>query len=165
MRIIECEVCWNWYFFQDLQVLPGLSKIGNMESCPSPAVYVCMSCSGYPPWILKRGGLESSGRILISSNGKTKKIMDSSECPLCDIAKLECLLSALREQSLGAGQGSQLQKRGTSCSEGLCWLVCLLTYLVCTLSDLNRHLCHEYDLEDAVSFMPIQISCKSESSN
>ena len=25
------------------------------------------------PWILKRGGLESSGRILISSNGKTKR--------------------------------------------------------------------------------------------
>ena len=32
--------------------------------------------------------------------------MDSSECPLCDIVKLECLVSALREQRLGAGQGS-----------------------------------------------------------
>ena len=32
-----------------------------------------------PPWILKRGGLESSGRILISSNGKTKRIAFFSE--------------------------------------------------------------------------------------
>ena len=31
------------------------------------------------------------------------------------------------------------------------------TYLVCTLSDLNRHLCNEYDLEDAVSFMSILV--------
>ena len=30
---------------------------------------------GHPlPWILKQGGLESSGRILISSNGTLKKI-------------------------------------------------------------------------------------------
>ena len=29
---------------------------------------------GTPPWILKRDGLESSGRRLISSNGKTKRI-------------------------------------------------------------------------------------------
>ena len=28
----------------------------------------------YPPWILKRGGLESSGQRLISSVGKTKRI-------------------------------------------------------------------------------------------
>ena len=35
---------------------------------------VRMSCSGYPPWILKRAGLESSGRRLISSIGKTKGI-------------------------------------------------------------------------------------------
>ena len=33
-----------------------------------------LSRSGDPPCILKRGGLESSGRILISSNGKTKRI-------------------------------------------------------------------------------------------
>ena len=46
--------------------------------------------------------------------------MDTGECLLCDIAKLGCLVSALREQSLGAGQGSQLQKYGTSCSERLC---------------------------------------------
>ena len=37
-------------------------------------MYVCMSRSGYPPWILKRGALESSGQRLISSIGKTKKI-------------------------------------------------------------------------------------------
>ena len=30
---------------------------------------------GTPPWILKRGGLESYGRILISSIGKTKRIV------------------------------------------------------------------------------------------
>ena len=46
--------------------------------------------------------------------------MDSSACPLSDIAKLECLVSSLREQSLWAGQGNQLQKHGASCSEGLC---------------------------------------------
>ena len=27
-----------------------------------------------PPWILKRGGVENSGHIIISSNGKTKRI-------------------------------------------------------------------------------------------
>ena len=32
------------------------------------------SRSGYPPWILKRGGLVSSGQRLISSIGKTKGI-------------------------------------------------------------------------------------------
>ena len=32
------------------------------------------------------------------------------------------------------------------------------TDLVCTFSDLNRKLCHEYDLEDAVSFMFILVS-------
>ena len=32
------------------------------------------SGSYYPPWILKRAGLESSGRRLISSIGKTKRI-------------------------------------------------------------------------------------------
>ena len=39
------------------------------------AVYVCMSRSGYhpPPLILKRDGLKSAGRRLISSNGKTKR--------------------------------------------------------------------------------------------
>ena len=35
--------------------------------------FVC-NAHATPPWILKRGGLESSGRILISSNGKTKRI-------------------------------------------------------------------------------------------
>ena len=35
---------------------------------------LCMSRSGYPPWILKWGGLESSGQRLISSIGKTKRI-------------------------------------------------------------------------------------------
>ena len=33
-----------------------------------------VSRSGYPPWIQKRAGLESSGRRLISSIGKTKGI-------------------------------------------------------------------------------------------
>ena len=31
--------------------------------------------------------------------------MDSSACPLSDIAKLECLVRALREQCLWASQG------------------------------------------------------------
>ena len=37
------------------------------------AVYVCMSRSGYPPRILKRGGLESSSQILMPANGETKR--------------------------------------------------------------------------------------------
>ena len=35
-------------------------------------ISVCVSRSGDPPWILKRGGLERSGRRLISSISKTK---------------------------------------------------------------------------------------------
>ena len=35
---------------------------------------VRLSRSDHPPWILKRGGLESSGQRLISSIGKTKGI-------------------------------------------------------------------------------------------
>ena len=38
--------------------------------CPPPP-----SCSGYPPWNLKRAGLESSGRIASSSYWKTKRIV------------------------------------------------------------------------------------------
>ena len=39
-------------------------------------LYTRISCSGsgYPPWILKRDGLESSGQRLISSIAKTNKI-------------------------------------------------------------------------------------------
>ena len=37
-------------------------------------IYVCMSRLGYPPWILKWGGVESSGQRLISSIDKTKII-------------------------------------------------------------------------------------------
>jgi hypothetical protein len=37
------------------------------------AVYVCMTCSGYPHLILKWDGLESSGQRLISSNNKNKR--------------------------------------------------------------------------------------------
>ena len=36
-------------------------------------VGLCLWRSGYPPWTLKRGGLKSSGRTIISSIGKTKK--------------------------------------------------------------------------------------------
>ena len=36
--------------------------------------FVLLNAQGTPPWILKWCGLESSGRILISSNGKTKRI-------------------------------------------------------------------------------------------
>ena len=43
------------------------------------AVYVCMTCSGYPHLILKWDGLESSGPRLISSNNKTKEKVFFSE--------------------------------------------------------------------------------------
>ena len=35
---------------------------------------LCMSRSGYPSWILKRGEVESSGQRLIFSIGKTKRM-------------------------------------------------------------------------------------------
>ena len=49
---------------------PVSSNIRHKDFRP----FVCpLSRSGYPPWILKQAGLESSGRRLISSIGKTKK--------------------------------------------------------------------------------------------
>ena len=39
-----------------------------------PSVLLRPSRSDHSPWILKRGGLDSSGRRLISSIGKTKRI-------------------------------------------------------------------------------------------
>ena len=36
------------------------------------------SCSGYPPWILKRGVLEISGQRVISLNGKAKRLASCS---------------------------------------------------------------------------------------
>ena len=51
---------------------------------------LCMSRSGYPPWILKRGGLESSGRRLISSIGKIKRVEFSSNRPTGPIQSSSC---------------------------------------------------------------------------
>ena len=53
---------------------PPMCWYPKLERMISVRSFVCMSRSGYPPWILKRGGLESSGRRLISSIGKTKRI-------------------------------------------------------------------------------------------
>ena len=39
-----------------------------------PLLLLYMSRSGYPPWILKVDGLQSSGHRLISSIGKTKSM-------------------------------------------------------------------------------------------
>ena len=43
--------------------VPGI-KVYNIrqKSCPAPVAELCTSRSGYPPWILKRGGLESSAK-------------------------------------------------------------------------------------------------------
>ena len=46
-------------------------KLKKNEFCPAPAG-AAPSCSGYAPWILKQGGLESYGQRLISFNGETK---------------------------------------------------------------------------------------------
>ena len=53
-----------------------VKKPGNpiLERRSTVLLLLCMSRSGDPPWILKRGGLESSGRRLISLIGKTKRI-------------------------------------------------------------------------------------------
>ena len=63
--------CRTVYVCTTEQLYSILSYIRKKESCPAPAA---VSRSGYPPWILKRGGLESSGQKLISSFGKTKRI-------------------------------------------------------------------------------------------
>ena len=44
-----------------------------------PPFVLCQSSSGDPPWILKGGGLESAGQILIFSNGKEKNIFFSEK--------------------------------------------------------------------------------------
>ena len=50
------------------------SYIRKGKCCPATTPTTTPSCSGDPPLILKRVGLESSGRRLISSIGKTKSI-------------------------------------------------------------------------------------------
>ena len=49
-------------------------KYRPATTTPATATATAVSRSGYPLWILKRAGLESSGRILISLNGKTKRV-------------------------------------------------------------------------------------------
>ena len=46
------------------------AKYRSANTTAAPAV----SRSGYPPRILKQGGLESSGQRLITSTGKNKRI-------------------------------------------------------------------------------------------
>ena len=48
-------------------------KESNIKHKNFPLSVVRLSFSDYPPWILKRAGLESSGHVLISSNGKTNR--------------------------------------------------------------------------------------------
>ena len=55
---------------------PPLSRFGCegvLKISFGETVYVRMSRLGYPPWILKQGGLDSSGQRLISSIGKTER--------------------------------------------------------------------------------------------
>ena len=55
----KAKSCWN----------PKLDK--RISVCPLSFV---RHAQATPPWILKRGGLESSGQRLIPLNGKTKRI-------------------------------------------------------------------------------------------
>ena len=48
-------------------------------------------CSGYLPWILKRGGLVTSGQRLIALNGKTKRIKFMYVLMLCKQIKVKKL--------------------------------------------------------------------------
>ena len=50
------------------------SNIKKEKCRPATTPTTTPSRSGYPPWILKRAGLESSGRIASSSYWKTKRI-------------------------------------------------------------------------------------------
>ena len=80
-----------WFFvIQNWLILSSLAPIvailvqwhssyirkGEVLSCYSYSYSYCCVChaQGTPPWILKRGGVESSGRRLISSFVKTKRI-------------------------------------------------------------------------------------------
>ena len=79
--IFQNHVVSVWYYH-----LPFLSNIETQvyynqpsyirkgKCRPATTTTPPVSRSGYPPWILKRAGLESSGRRLISSIGKTKGI-------------------------------------------------------------------------------------------
>ena len=59
---------------RELEEVSQLSKIRKKGSCPATTTTVVYSRSGDPTRILKRGGLESSGQVLISSSRKTKSM-------------------------------------------------------------------------------------------
>ena len=53
-------------------IISSISYVRKEKCCPAPApVYVKLR---QPPWIMKRGGLESFGKRLISLNSKSKRV-------------------------------------------------------------------------------------------
>ena len=58
-------------YFKEISVTHGESRRiskrkHSLTKKTYVCMYVCMSRSDYPPWILKRGEVESSGRRLLS---------------------------------------------------------------------------------------------------
>ena len=85
----DFAICWWCVIPQGTKNIPPLSPLGKRNCIvawlPYPKSDTRISVlrpppppppsrSYYPPWILKRAGLESSGRRLISSIGKTMGI-------------------------------------------------------------------------------------------
>ena len=64
MLVNQKTVCRNIHNNQVIWLSSDISYIRKEKYLPAttPAA-AAVSRSGYPPWILKRGGLESSGRI------------------------------------------------------------------------------------------------------
>ena len=64
---------------QSLMIDYLINPILNRRISVRPSVLRPLSHSDHPPWIMKRGGLESSGWRLISAIGNTKRIAMFSE--------------------------------------------------------------------------------------
>ena len=73
---IPASPCWS-VFSQCAKLSPRAKHpiLDTRISCSCCSSVLRQSRSGDPPWILKRGGLESSGWRLISSIGQTKGIV------------------------------------------------------------------------------------------
>ena len=93
-----------------------------MENNPifDTGIYVCPYSSvckaqTAPPWILKQVGLESSGQIIISSNGKTKRIATTTKnCNFFFLSKFSIFLN---KKSAKTCQNKLRRQQGTLIKE------------------------------------------------
>ena len=82
LKFLLEEICVRGKKQEEAKRQEHESYIRHEDSCPSFGLCPSVKLRG-PPCILKRGGPESSGRILISSNGKTMRmgIFSSQKMP------------------------------------------------------------------------------------